>query len=472
MFDDAVYGILNELAPPPPPMPDLLRGKQPQGGPQVPPMQQPPAMLPQAYPPNPVPQQPLNPPQQQAMAQPQAQPRPIPQATPPQQQPQAQALPQAVAASAGGTDWGSRIRDVQSRLDAAQADEQAALQPIDRSAMESMYKQRAASGSGHLVRALAAIEAGKEFQPIAQHYLKASEEAEAPMKMAGGTMTKEGFIEDPGYAQDLKLKRAQARVQSIEKALEFNLTAQQREDLQREKLRAEAELKRQHDETLRAIAASKGGGEAGTWSQAAVDPDTKAPIFHNSKTNALVTYNAQGQPVPYTKGVVAKGQGGDEKVTEGERKAGTLLQRLQGSQAQLAQALLEDPSAAKPSPLAKTLAAIPKVGPDAANMATSPARQRVEAAQLDILDAALTLGTGAAYTREQLEGYRRSYFPQIGDDTKTVADKKVRLDNVIKAAHIAAGPAGAKVTAPQGTWDDGKPSAGGGKVVDYNDLPK
>jgi hypothetical protein len=51
MFDDAVYGILNELAPPPPPMPDLLRGK-PQG-PQVPQAQQPPPMLPQAYPPNP-----------------------------------------------------------------------------------------------------------------------------------------------------------------------------------------------------------------------------------------------------------------------------------------------------------------------------------------------------------------------------------------------------------------------------------
>ena len=50
-----------------------------------------------------------------------------------------------------------------------------------------------------------------------------------------------------------------------------------------------------------------------------------------------------------------------------------------------------------------------------ANSITGDERQRVESAQLDILDAALTLGTGAAYTREQLQGYRKSYFPQIGD---------------------------------------------------------
>jgi hypothetical protein len=65
----------------------------------------------------------------------------------------------------------------------------------------------------------------------------------------------------------------------------------------------------------------------------------------------------------------------------------------------------------------------------------------VESAQLDILDAALTLGPGAAYTREQLEGYRRSYFPQIGDSPAAIRDKAARLQNVIEAAKIAAGRA-------------------------------
>jgi hypothetical protein len=149
---------------------------------------------------------------------------------------------------------------VQSRLEAAQADEQAALQPIDRSAMESMYKQRAASGSGHLCArwrrsSRQGVPADRAALPEGQRGSR------GPDEDGRGTMTKEGFIEDPGYAQDLKLKRAQARVTSIEKALEFNLTAQQREDLQREKLRAEAQLKQQHDETLRAIASNRPSNE-------------------------------------------------------------------------------------------------------------------------------------------------------------------------------------------------------------------
>lgn len=127
--------------------------------------------------------------------------------------------------------------------------------------------------------------------------------------------------------------------------------------------------------------------------------------------------------------------------TEGERKAATLLQRLTGSLAQLETAVREDPSAASPNLGAEAARRLPFVGEAAANTITPAARQRVEAAQLDILDAALTLGTGAAYTREQLEGYRRSYFPQIGDSESTIKDKAARLNNVIQAAEIAAGRA-------------------------------
>jgi hypothetical protein len=139
---------------------------------------------------------------------------------------------------------------------------------------------------------------------------------------------------------------------------------------------------------------------------------------------------------------------GEKVPSEGERKAATLLMRLQGSQAQLTKALKDDPGAAKPElfPSAVRGAKLPFVGgiPGAeplANVSTSQARQQVESAQLDMLDAALTLGTGAAYTREQLEGYRKSFFPQIGDSPKTVADKQDRLQNVIEAAKIAAGRA-------------------------------
>jgi hypothetical protein len=131
-------------------------------------------------------------------------------------------------------------------------------------------------------------------------------------------------------------------------------------------------------------------------------------------------------------------------ATEGERKAATLLQRLQFSQSQLTDALVADPNAAKPGLFASAVA---KLSTPLANTLTLEARQRVQAAQLDILDAALTLGTGAAYTREQLEGYREAYFPQIGDKPNQIKDKQARLDNVISAAKIAAGRAAQLVPA-------------------------
>lgn len=128
-------------------------------------------------------------------------------------------------------------------------------------------------------------------------------------------------------------------------------------------------------------------------------------------------------------------------ATEGERKAATLLARLDGSLGQMNTAIADDKDAAKPSILAALAGNIPFSGETARNMVNSSERQRVEAAQLDILDAALTLGTGAAYTKEQLEGYRKSFFPQLGDTDDTVKDKQARLDNVVDSARIAAGRA-------------------------------
>lgn len=136
-------------------------------------------------------------------------------------------------------------------------------------------------------------------------------------------------------------------------------------------------------------------------------------------------------------------------ASEGERKAATLLKRLEGSMTQLNTALQQNPDAAKPGVVASGLKAI---GAEAlSNKVTGEERQRIEAAQLDMLDAALTLGTGAAYTKEQLEGYRKSYFPQIGDAPATIRDKEARLKNVIDAAKIAAGRAASQASpvAPQ-----------------------
>jgi hypothetical protein len=123
-------------------------------------------------------------------------------------------------------------------------------------------------------------------------------------------------------------------------------------------------------------------------------------------------------------------------LTEGERKASTLLQRLQFSEQQVKDVLKKYPEATKPEYLPTFVEGFSETG---ANLLKSEPRQQIETAQMDLLDAALTLGTGASYTKEQLKGYRESYFPQIGDSPNTIKDKEARLSNIIEAAKIAAG---------------------------------
>jgi len=130
---------------------------------------------------------------------------------------------------------------------------------------------------------------------------------------------------------------------------------------------------------------------------------------------------------------------------ESERKAAVLSNRLNFSVDQINQAIGIDPSAAMPNTsveIARFLSRTELIP----NKLTSAQRQIVESAQLDILDAALTLGTGAAYTQAQLEGYRKSYFPQIGDKPENVAAKRKRLQNILRSAEIASGRA--KVPTP------------------------
>ena len=135
---------------------------------------------------------------------------------------------------------------------------------------------------------------------------------------------------------------------------------------------------------------------------------------------------------------------------EGERKAATLANRLNFSVDQINQAIGIDPTAAMPNTsveIARFLSRTELIP----NKLSSAQRQIVESAQLDILDAALTLGTGAAYTQAQLEGYRKSYFPQLGDKPENVISKRKRLQNILRSAKIASGRA--KVPTPIPTLD-------------------
>jgi formamidopyrimidine-DNA glycosylase len=123
-----------------------------------------------------------------------------------------------------------------------------------------------------------------------------------------------------------------------------------------------------------------------------------------------------------------------------ERKAGFLANRVKFGLEQMAEVIKQSPPSASPEAL-PTLVKFVTGSDFLSNKLTSAERQQIEAAQLDILDAALTLGTGAAYTREQLEGYRKAYFPQLGDDKATIAGKQRRLENLLQSSYISAGRA-------------------------------
>jgi hypothetical protein len=140
-------------------------------------------------------------------------------------------------------------------------------------------------------------------------------------------------------------------------------------------------------------------------------------------------------PVMGASGEQLKGVSGG-KATEGERKAATLLSRMQ-----LAQTQMDQGTKGAPGFLTSIT---PRVG-------LPEERKRVEDAQLDFLDAALTLATGAAYTEFQLKGAMQSYFPKFGDDAATIAEKELRRKNLLEAAKISAGTVGGAV-----------PPAGGG----------
>ena len=126
--------------------------------------------------------------------------------------------------------------------------------------------------------------------------------------------------------------------------------------------------------------------------------------------------------------------------SESERTAGFLTNRVQNSLAQLQSVTGTAPTAASPNFSAEVIKNVTR-SDYLKNLANPETRQQVEAAQLEILDAALTLGTGAAYTNEQLNNYRKSYFPQLGDKPATIADKAARLKNMLDSAMIKAGRA-------------------------------
>jgi hypothetical protein len=123
--------------------------------------------------------------------------------------------------------------------------------------------------------------------------------------------------------------------------------------------------------------------------------------------------------------------------TEDARKAAGYAIRMSNSLALIDSIAKTNPGAANPGLLTAANNVLPEI---AANVLRSEDRQRVEGAQLDALDAALTLNTGAAYTKEQLKGLSKAYFAQPNDGPKAIAEKAERLRSLVETAKLRAGP--------------------------------
>lgn len=140
-----------------------------------------------------------------------------------------------------------------------------------------------------------------------------------------------------------------------------------------------------------------------------------------------------------------EGTGG--KPTEAQQKTSILLARVKKGFADITSVAKENPEAQEPGVVESIrgdlmpggLSGIP------ARAIAGEDRRIVHDAQRDVLDALLTLSTGAAYTAEQLSGQMASYFPQYGDTQREIQVKNDRMRSLIASVRENAGPGWAEV---------------------------
>jgi len=131
-----------------------------------------------------------------------------------------------------------------------------------------------------------------------------------------------------------------------------------------------------------------------------------------------------------------------DKPTEAQQKASTLVTRIAGGFQDIENVLSKSPEAQAPGIVETMRGGLSPVGIMApvTRKIAGEERRMVYDAQLDVLDALLTLGTGAAYSPQQLEAQMGAYFPQYGDTQKEADAKNNRMRRMIEAAKVNAGP--------------------------------
>jgi hypothetical protein len=130
--------------------------------------------------------------------------------------------------------------------------------------------------------------------------------------------------------------------------------------------------------------------------------------------------------------------GKETPPTVSEATSGWNVGRIVNAANAIQRAIEKDPSAIKPS--VQEFAA-GMVSDEAANAARSPQRQIVVGEQSDLLDAFLTLATGAAYTDQQFINAKRGLTPTLTDDAAAIERKSKKLLELIPQAKERTGAA-------------------------------
>jgi len=454
----------------------LLRGQQSpsfslmSGGQEPPPMQ---PMAPQQQMP-PQPQQPPYDPQRplrRAVAQAQQQRPPMlqqqPQAMPQQQPPQ----PQQSETDAILMQDYQRLMSERQR---AAEQEQQALRPVDPARMQEMVQQRQQAAQQQTMMALAAQQAGEGFDAFQRHALGQAAQARAPLRMTGGTLTSEGWVADEYAAHELAIKRADAKVRSIDMALERNVTAQQRAELQRERTQAQKDAQHERTEGQKFIAALVHGGGAGGVNAAGGgevgSTPTGAPVFR-TKTGSLITYEG-GQPKPYTGEIGAKREN-QGHANDSERLAAGFHQRM----VTVSPRIDELEAKGRSTATTQNLQQIPfGIGDYMRTLASDPKQQQYYRAAMDWIRAKLRKESGAVIGAQEAADEFATYFPMPGEGPEVVAMKRQARRTAENAMLTASGRASGQAGAmPQGgASGDGHPDGstatgpGGQKMIKRN----
>jgi hypothetical protein len=184
--------------------------------------------------------------------------------------------------------------------------------------------------------------------------------------------------------------------------------------------------------------------------RAAIDRETRppsGPSVNIRYSSPIVGVDDSGNPVFFQ----SSPTGGPPSVVQGvrppskdvaprveEAQTGWNITRIVNAANAIQGAIGKDPNAIKPG--AREFAA-GAFGDEAANAVRSPQRQIVVGEQADMVDALITLATGAAYTQEQLIAARRGYLPTLTDSPEAIQRKTQKLIGLIPAAKARAGAA-------------------------------